>query len=234
MNKFIYALLCLFLNSGVISAQTDYYYYKGKKIPLTKNDNKVCVSISKDKKKTSERILANVSVHESIRDEAFDIFVISRSDFVKLASLDSWKEDAKSVVLTSSYYTEDKKEVYETPYLNVKLKKEEDANLLDSYAEKYRLRNLGSFSQYLPLWYILHVTPDSDKSPLECANELYESGYFASSVPDLAANSLLTSVRNISTVKTNSSIGVYNLHGQRINGLLKGLNIVDGKKIMVK
>ena len=105
MNKFIYALLCLFLNSGVISAQTDYYYYKGKKIPLTKNDNKVCVSISKDKKKTSERILANVSVHESIRDEAFDILVISRSDFVKLASLDSWKEDAKSVILTHSYCT---------------------------------------------------------------------------------------------------------------------------------
>jgi hypothetical protein len=27
---------------------------------------------------------------------------------------------------------------------------------------------------------------------------------------------------------------IYNLQGQRINGLQKGLNIVDGKKIMVR
>ena len=233
-RNFVLMLLLNISCSIHVMAQTDYYYYQGNKIPLTLNENKVCVSIPKDRDIISERIRENVHALITIKDETFDIIVISRSDFEKLASLDSWKEYAKSVVLTSSYYTEDKKEVYETPYLNVKLKKEEDANLLDSYAEKYRLKNLGSFSQYLPLWYILHVTPDSDKSPLECANELYESGYFASSVPDLAANSLLTSVRNISAVKTNSSIGVYNLHGQRINGLQKGLIIVGGKKIVVK
>ena len=80
-----------------------------------------------------------------------------------------------------------KKEVYETPYLNVKLKKEEDASLLASYAERYRLKIDGN-SSYMPLWYILHVTPESEKSPLKCANELFESGEFASAVPDLSSD----------------------------------------------
>ena len=177
--------------AGSEPKESHYYYYNGKKIPLTLNENKVIVSIPKECDSTSKRIRANVSVLSTIQDKVFDIFIIPRSDFERLTSQNFWEEDAKSVVLTSSYYTEGNKEVYETPYLNVKLKKEEDANLLDSYAEKYKLKNLGSFSQNLPLWYILHVTPDSDKSPLECANELYESGYFASSVPDFASDNVI-------------------------------------------
>ena len=159
--------------------QTAYYYYNGNKIPLTLNEKKVIVSIPKDCDGTRQRISAYVQILSTVKDKDFDIFVIPRSDFEKLASQDFWEEDAKSVVLTSCYFTANKEEIYETPYLDVRLKKEEDVKLLDSYAEKYKLRNHGSFSQYLPLWYILNVTPESDKSPLQCANELYESGDFA-------------------------------------------------------
>ena len=166
--------------------QTAYYYYNGNKISLTLNEKKVIVSIPKDCDGTRQRISAYVQILSTVKDKDFDIFVIPRSDFEKLASQDFWEEDAKSVVLTSCYFTANKEEIYETPYLNVRLKKEEDVKLLDSYAEKYKLRNHGSFSQYLPLWYILNVTPESDKSPLQCANELYESGDFAASVADLA------------------------------------------------
>ena len=179
-------LFCVLCSIHAI-AQTDYYYYKGTKIPLTLNENKVCVSIPKTCENVNERIRANVQVLSTIKDDIFNIIVISQSDFEKLTSQDFWEEDVKSVVLTSCYYTENNKEVAASPYLNVKLKKEEDADLLDSYAEKYRLMNLGSFSQYLPLWYVLYVTPESEKSPLECANELYESGDFASSAPDLVS-----------------------------------------------
>ena len=58
--------------------------------------------------------------------------------------------------------------------------------MLTSYAEQYKLV-IVSNSPLMPLWYILAVTPESEKSPLECANELYESGNFVSSVPDLAS-----------------------------------------------
>ena len=139
-----------------------YYYYQGKRIPLTLNENKVIVSIPKEYDGISKRIRANLPVLSTIKDGVFDSFIIPRSDFERLTSQDFWEEDAKSVVLTSSYYTEDKTEVFETPYLNVKLKKEEDASLLASYAEKYRLKIVGNDS-FMPLWYILHVTPESDR-----------------------------------------------------------------------
>jgi len=163
-----------------------YYYYQGNKIPLTLNENKVVVSIPEENKEVSERIRTNVQTLASISDNTYDIFVISRTEYEKLTTLDSWADDAKLVILTSSYYTENNEEVFSTPYLNVCLKKEEDIDLLTSYAEQYKLV-IVSNSPLMPLWYILAVTPESEKSSLDCANELYESGNFASSVPDLAS-----------------------------------------------
>ena len=170
-----------------IGTQTSYYYYKGNKIPLTLNENKVIVSIPKEYDEISKRIRANIPVLRTIKDDIFDSFIIPGPDFEKLTSKDFWEEDAKSVILTSSYYTQDNEEVFETPYLNVKLKKEEDADLLASYAERYGLKIVGN-SNYLPLWYILYVTLDSEKSPLQCANEIFESGEFASAVADLSSD----------------------------------------------
>ena len=168
-----------------VMTQTDYfYYYKGNKIPLTLNENKVVVSIPKDCGDITERVLASTRTLDKISDEYFDIFLILKSDFNKVTMLDFWAEDAKSVILSSSYYTENKEEICATPYLNVRLKKEEDIDLLTSYAEQYKLNIMNS--SLMPLWYILNITPDSEKNTLECANALYESGYSEASVPDFA------------------------------------------------
>ena len=164
---------------------TNFYYYNGGKIPLTLNENKVVISVPKEYDETSERIQANAGVLVTISDSFFQSFVITRSDFEKLGSLDSWEEDEKSVILTSSYYTENNEEVYATPYLSVRLKKEEDIDLLASYVEKYKLR-FGDYKPLLPLWYVLSVTLESEKSPLQIANELYETGDFVAAAPDLA------------------------------------------------
>ena len=94
-------------------AQTDYYYHMGKKIPLTLNENKVCVSIPKDCEMICERVRENVQVLSTIGDDYLDIFVITRSDFETLALQDSWEEDVKSVIITPCYFTEEDVEVLE-------------------------------------------------------------------------------------------------------------------------
>lgn len=227
-------LTCIAFSIHAI-AQTDYYYYKGNKIPLTVNENKVCMNIPKTCDKISERIQANVEVLGSIKDEAFDIFVISHSDYEKLTSQDAWQEEKKSVILTLCYYTENKEEVYATPYLSVRLTKEQDIDLLTSYAENYKLKIVGN-SQFMPLWYILNTTLDSEKSTLECANELYESGDFAAAVPDLASiTSNITVVHNISTTMAGESSVFFTLQGRRLAGRpSKGVYIQDGKKKVVR
>lgn len=179
-------ILFVFSCSIHVLAQNDFYYYKGMKMPLSLNEEKVVVSIPKSKAEICERIRANAKVLEKINDDIFDIFVISRSDFNNLTSLDSWSEDEKSMMITSSYFTERKAEVFASPYLNIQLKNEEDVNWLISYAEMYKLQIVRNMP-LMPDWYILSVTPESEKSPLQCANELSESGMFSASVPDLCS-----------------------------------------------
>ena len=229
-------LLLLFISCSIHAiAQTDYYYYQGNKIPLTLNENKVVVSIPKECDTVRERIQTNVQALDSIKDEAFEILVLARTEFEKLTSMDFWKEDAKSVIITPSYFTQHNEEIYLTRYLNVELKKEEDIDLLSAYAEKYRLKIVRN-SPLMPLWYILHVTPESERSPLVCANELWESGDFAASVPDWGElGDPFNTVRSITTTKTNSSYGIYNLQGRRLKSVpIKGIYIQNGKKIIIK
>lgn len=191
-RKFFIMILFIISCSIHAIAQTDFYYYKGKKIPLTLNDKKVCVNMYRDNKDLSERIRANVQIQDTIRDETFESFIITRSDFKKLTSLGFWEEDAKSVILTSSYFYENNKEVFASPYFYVKLKKEEDIDLLTSYAEMYGLEIVKQ-NTFMPLWYTLAVTKDCDKDVLECVNALWESGDFAASEPDLCAKNLTCS-----------------------------------------
>lgn len=227
----IYILIVFILCSIHSIAQTDYYYYQGNKIPLILNENKLCISIPKEFDKISERIRANVEVLATIIDETFDIIVIAKSDFEKLTTQDFWGEDAKSVILTSCYFTESNEEICVTPYINLRLKKEEDVDLLTTYAEKYGLRIVKQDS-LMPLWYILAIAQNNEKSPLEYANELFEGGDFAASVPDWGELSdPFNTIRSITTTKTNSFYGIYDLQGRRLRSVpAKGVYIQNGKK----
>jgi len=237
MMKREFMLMLLSILCSISSmAQTDsYYYYRGTKIPLTLNEDKICVSIAKEHDMVSERIRANVQVLRTIENNAIDLFVISRSDFENLTSQEFWVEDAKSVILSSCYFTENYEEVATSPYLTVKLKNEEDQDLLTSYAEQYKLRIVGN-DPYLPLWYILSLTPESEKSPLECANELWESEEFAASVPDFVQLSDdETAIPNVATTPTKVSSDIYDLQGRRLTSQpSKGVFIKNGKKVVVR
>ena len=237
MMKREFMLMLLSILCSISSmAQTDsYYYYRGTKIPLTLNEDKICVSIAKEHDMVSERIRANVQVLRTIENNAIDLFVISRSDFENLISQEFWVEDAKSVILSSCYFTENYEEVATSPYLTVKLKNEEDQDLLTSYAEQYKLRIVGN-DPYLPLWYILSLTPESEKSPLECANELWESEEFAASLPDFVPLSDdETAIPNVATTSAKVSSDIYDLQGRRLTSQpSKGVFIKNGKKVVIK
>lgn len=200
-----YYLMILFIISFSLNtiAQTG-YYYKGKKLPLTVNENKICISIPTDCSEILERFLANVQPLAMIKDESLPFFVITRSEYVKLSSQNFWKEDSKHVIFTSSYFAGSGDEFYVTPHLHVELKKEDDIGILASYAEQYGLRIIKQ-DPFMPLWYILSVTLDSEKNCLTCANELYESGNFASSVPDLCLAGSFCSINKTYSYNFNCS-----------------------------
>lgn len=183
-KKGFLAIIFFILCSIDLLAQTNYYYGE-KKIPLSVNDNKICVSIPKNCKEFSEDVLKNINVIDKIKDNAYDIYVITKSDSIKLSTMKYLADD--TILFSPSYITEDGAEVFSTPYINVRLKREQDTNILTSYAEKYGLKIIKKDS-YLPLWYILSITPKCNLNAQECANALYESGKFAESIPDLCFN----------------------------------------------
>ena len=79
---------------------------------------------------------------------------------------------------------------------------------------------------------------------LEFANGIFETGYFASSVPDFTyTNSEVVSVRLSTTATTGDSSALYDLQGHRMetsnikfqtSKLKKGIYIRDGRKVVVK
>ena len=192
LRKILLLTLVTLLCSIHTIAQTDYYYYKGNKMPLSVNENKICVSISKSSNEISKRLIENTKVLDKINDTRYDIYVISRSEYEKLTLLDFWKEDSKFIILTQSYSTANGVEVFATPYLNVRLKREQDIDILYSYAEMYGLKIIKQ-DPLMPLWYILSITQECDITTVKCADELWESGKFAASVPDLSSDDLICS-----------------------------------------
>ena len=236
VRTFIMTLLALIVCSLHATAQTEFYYYGTRKTPLYLNENKVVLTIPKTSEAVSERIRANVQVLVSFNDSVLDILVIPRSDYEKLTTMDCWEEDAKSVIKTSCFYLSEnkKKEVYESPYLAIKLKEEDDIDLLNSYVERYKLR-IAMYSSLMPLWYTLCVTLDSGKGSLQCANELYESGYFAAATPDMLETDYSdeTQVQGITTKKQGNASGIFDLQGRPVLGTSKhGIYVKDGRKVI--
>ena len=228
-------------------AQTYYYYDSyGTKIPLSLNENKVLVSVPIDCNLVIERIRANVQAFYSGADSHFYCSFMTRADLEKLTSLDFWEEDAKSVIITPCFYRDDDRgefwrEVFSTPYLMIFLKKEGDIDLLTPYLEKYKLKIARDWYSDPRMRFScsLYVTPESEKSPIECANELHESGDFAASFPDfgwaVSGASDPTAVRSISTATTGPSPDIYDLQGRRLSTTpQKGVYIQNGKKKLVK
>ena len=241
-------LILLFITCSIHAvAQSDYYYdsYYGTKIPLILNENKVLVCIPDDCEKVCERILANVQPFYSVTEFlGFSYLFITRTDLERLASLDFWEEDSKSVIITPCYYRdydmieEGHRESFLTPFLQVTLKKEEDIDLLTSCAEKYKLKILGA-NPYYPLVYNLHVTLESKKNALECANEMYESGDFSSSQPDfiIPASGAFepNTIRSITSAMTEEPSMIYDLSGRSVQDTpKKGVYIQNGKKVVIK
>ena len=231
MKKLQFLILLLLMSCPIyVKAQDHYYYYRGKQIPLTINENKVCVSIPKNTGLVSNMILRDIKHREIIKDSDYDISIIQQADLKGLTFSKSWDKGAKSVLLSPIYMTEEGKEVFLTPYLNVRLKREQDIDMLLSFAEKHFLRIVRQDS-FMPHWFILSITPETGKNALEIANTLMESGKFAASVPDLSSKNIISCCND---PEFNKQWGLYNSKHPGIDiSACNAWNYSTGKNIKI-
>ena len=93
----------------------------------------------------------------------------------------------------------------------------------------------GNYYQATKYQYYLieHATLHVPASLVESYKQTFPWNMFGNIVA-LTEEDYAEGIEEIVKSKWSNSKSIYNLQGQRINGLLKGLNIVDGRKVVVK
>lgn len=185
MKKLSLALLCIFALSLSAYAQ-DYYWYKGKQIPLQRGNQRYIIYEGNDARGLdSLRIIETGDVSTS------------KNQNLKWAVVDQESEIiAPNVVYqTPSFYgAGTKHDIFVTHRFSVKLKSDKDFAMLQQYANKYNAEI--EKDKYLPLWYILTCDFNAPYNALYLANIFYETGLFAISEPEFTHVALLDCVND--------------------------------------
>ncbi|WP_455668940.1 S8 family peptidase [Phocaeicola sp.] len=168
----------------------DYYWYKGEKIPVTKNAEK-------------EYILIRSTDEQSILTRSSGITVLQQPQTVTLSNKIRRKakavsEDIKWAIVESmtnndsnpnilyqapSFTSKSGEEMFLGHLFYVKLKSQDDLAKLENLAESENAEIIGN-NEFMPLWYTLSCSKESTGNALELANKFYETGFFSSCQPD--------------------------------------------------
>ena len=174
--KKLYILL-LFLSISVGMFAKDSFFYSGnKRIPLYEVKGKEVIIIPAAT--TQIRRMAALAGGEEIKNDRLVINVVSDSS----ASFKTLKHIALPVRKENCYTDSQGLELVPTGYINLKLKREEDRDLLERRAAEFGLE-ITEQNRYMPLWYELIINFENEESIIDIANRLYETGDFASCSP---------------------------------------------------
>ncbi|MCD8101056.1 MAG: S8 family serine peptidase [Alistipes sp.] len=163
---------------------TDYYWYQGKKIPLTANKEYVNVILDEEFSKSPASVFVEDSNFQIIEND-------NHHGIIKLKFTDN------STSLTN--YTSNKSDLikkghikYVLPFYErgngsepigtsdifyLKLKNADDLVLLEAITKEHGVKIVKDVP-YTPLWYILTINGSDFQNAIEASNWFYETGHF--------------------------------------------------------
>lgn len=184
--------------SALLSA-TDYYWHRGEQIGINIETDKRYVLL-----KTVPQTRAALTGVQFIEAPSRvtlsgNIKPVEAANAVSLAS--NTEEELSWAIVTSASVRNLSDILYDAPCFTsmegadlglshlfyVKLKSPQDVDDLLSMASECGVEVLGN-NEYMPLWYTLTCTNESDGNALEIANRFYESGKFRSCQPCFVSN----------------------------------------------
>ena len=183
--------LLLLMLSLTVFAQSDYYYYKGQRIPLTINPKKVNIITPLSNMQHAPSFRPNMlkpglEIEKVVNTNNVSMCVIKEKmthSGVLNQYVDSILERGISKVL-SCYLNSLGEDLMSSGYIYIKLKTASDSLLLKRIASRYDLI-IDHRNQYMPLWYVLSMTKNDERLLVSMTEELYYTGYFAAVEPDL-------------------------------------------------
>lgn len=191
------------LETRSISGTTDYYWYGKEKIGINKNDEKKFILFKASDEMTIQLVLANSKIVDqpsivklSTKINRKDISKSSESLlWASIIATESLKNKNEIIYDAPYFYTTDGYELGLSHLLYVKLKQKEDFNILSKLAIENNVEIIGN-NEYMPLWYTLSCTKESNGNSLEIANKFYETSLFEESYPDLMADIITACVND--------------------------------------
>ena len=182
-------------------SRTTYYYYEGKRIPLTISNQNYYVfqktsateneTFSWITTHTSSRtnIISKEKVGEQHKTYNYIPQKLSFAESPRKVASSNQRNDNKmyeSPCLISS----DGKEYTASPYIYVKLNSLNDTTALNNCAKRFSLKATRHLP-YMPLWIELSCLDNKSQNAIEIANKLYETRLFASCTPDFIGNYIM-------------------------------------------
>lgn len=213
----------------------DYYYYSnGEKHQLKLNTEYVFVSSSNEQLLKSLQLLRSYKMSDSKNDNVGAVVTRAGSlerqwseielqepisEIQYKENLNQLRQMNKEIVVSPYFKTSTSKKIGLSNYFYVKLKELKDSIKLKEMAVETKAKVIGSDS-YMPLWYVLSVTPESQKNALEMANSYYESKKFQYAEPDFMEDNLIDATPNDPYL--NDQWGIVNYSLQRAWDITRG------------
>jgi subtilisin family serine protease len=205
MKKFIYILIVLF--SSTIFAQTNnsnqtayYYYYQGQKIYLNLNTQKFYLDAKNDfntNQLNNQGLLSftvkneNEPVNGEIKKWAKIELESQLTETEYFQKLDDLKLASTSIdLIQPSFITMDGDEIDMSSYFYVRLNQTSDLTLLQQEANNKNVLIIEQ-NQFMPLWYTLRLTSQTNDNTLNVSNYFYDTGYFSDVEPDFIFDNYL-------------------------------------------
>ena len=200
-------LLFAVVNSLYGQNQLDnYYYYKGEKVFLDINTQRISISFEGENainsfeslKSSSNEISEIIEDHTRTIVNAIDTKAKQRKnvktyyleDYNKtslslkeyLNKIESLKKRRNTLMVSPTYKNKENTEFGLTNNFYVKLKNQNDLGLLYKKAKEFNIEVLGH-NEYMPLWFTLSIQKPQNYNALNLANIFYETGLFESTEP---------------------------------------------------
>lgn len=168
----------------------DYYWYKGEKIPITKNAEKEYILIRAIDEQSILARSSGITILQQPQTVTVSTKVRRKSkaatEDIKWVIIESTKNNASNpniLYQTPSFISQSGEEMFLGHLFYVKLKSQDDLVKLEDLAESEHVEIIGN-NEFMPLWYTLSCSKESTGNALELANLFYETGLFEASEPD--------------------------------------------------
>lgn len=187
MKKFITFVAAVIIQYTSLSAQDNYYYYHGAKIPLNKDTTKV-VSISPISENVTLSPSTGLTLVKTISDTRSHIKVYELTPSITISKAIATNSSVPVSILPC-YMAENDNELIPNGYINVKLKSAADYSSLQTIAQQKECEIIEQ-NPFMPLWYNLKVKETSLLNPVYIANSIYETGLFLSAFPSFTFDAI--------------------------------------------